>query len=112
MCLTNQFPYHFQPTLQAFARFLYEEGNPDRARLLFRRSTDLDPKHQPSWQAWAIMEWREGDVSKSRELFQKGIWAAPRGTSVAKVFQVSEQFRMMDESLRNLWAVCFTLRWF
>jgi hypothetical protein len=58
------------------------------------------------------MEWREGDVSKSRELFQKGIWAAPRGTSVAKVFQVSKQFLAMDKSLGKFWAVCYTLRWF
>ena len=49
-----------------------QAGNIDKARSLFEKGTQADPKHAPSWQAWALMERDQGNIDKARSLFETG----------------------------------------
>ncbi|KAF6164514.1 hypothetical protein GIB67_025340 [Kingdonia uniflora] len=36
------------------------------ARVLFRRASELDLRHQPVWIGWGWMEWKEGNIATMR----------------------------------------------
>ncbi len=38
-----------------------------------------------------MLEHKAGNISRARELFQQGVWAQPRGKSVAYVWQARSQ---------------------
>ena len=46
--------------LQSLALMEYKHLSANLARVLFRRASELGPRHQPVWLAWGWMEWKEG----------------------------------------------------
>ncbi len=46
-------------------------GDFARARQLFARAAEADPKHAPALQAWALLEKEQGQIDRARQLFAR-----------------------------------------
>ena len=82
-------------------------GDVNRARELFEKGVEADPKHAPVWQAWALMEEKAGDVNRARELFEKGVEADPKS---APTWQAWARLETQCDNIGDLDKE-FTGRW-
>lgn len=76
----------------AYATLSKDLGDVEGARRLYALGTKANRYHLPTYQAWGLMEanvgpLRGGGVERAREVFQEGVWAAPRGKGVSKLWQ-------------------------
>ena len=76
----------------AYATLSKDLGDVEGARRLYALGTKANRYHLPTYQAWGLMEAsisqsRGGGVERAREVFQQGVWAAPRGKGVSKLWQ-------------------------
>ena len=76
----------------AYATLSKDLGDVDGARRLYQLGTKANRFHLATYQAWGLMEASvrpgcRGGVVRAREVFQQGVWAAPRGKGVSKLWQ-------------------------
>ena len=91
------------------------QQNIEFSRVLFKISSEADPKHAPVWQAWALMEKEADNVGEldtqysARWLFRKGTEADPKNAHVWQAWalmekeadNVGEANRLIDSGLAN-----------
>ena len=78
-----------------------QAGNIDKARSLFEKGTQADPKHAPSWQAWALMERDQGNIDKARSLFKRATDENPNEIIYRGSWLTFEEQQNQTECLRN-----------
>lgn len=61
-----------------YAKLEMQRGRVDKARFLYMRAAEVDPKNALNWQAWACTEERAGHIERARELFERGVLADAR----------------------------------
>jgi len=88
-------------------------GDTKRARELFGKAIEVDPKHIPAWQAWAVMEGGQGNIGDSekeytaRWLFKKAIEVDPKN---ALAWQAWAGIEAKSDNVGDLDKE-FTARW-
>ncbi|KAI8011203.1 Protein high chlorophyll fluorescent 107 [Camellia lanceoleosa] len=87
--------------LQSLALLEYKYSTANYARVLFKRASELDPRHQPVWIAWGWMEWKEGNISTARELYQKALSINSTTESAAQCLQA---WGVLEQRVGNLLA--------
>ncbi|KAL0548441.1 hypothetical protein IC582_012892 [Cucumis melo] len=87
--------------LQSLGLLEYKNSSASLARVLFRRASELDPKHQPVWIAWGWMEWKEGNIVKARELYQRALLIDSASESAARCLQA---WGVLEQRVGNLSA--------
>ncbi|KAK4586506.1 hypothetical protein RGQ29_023590 [Quercus rubra] len=87
--------------LQSLALLEYKYSSANIARVLFRRASELDPRHQPVWIAWGWMEWKEGNIEKARELYQRALSINSTSESAARCLQA---WGVLEQKVGNLSA--------
>ncbi|KAF2312739.1 hypothetical protein GH714_039814 [Hevea brasiliensis] len=55
--------------VQSLALLEYKQSIANLLRLLFRRASELDPRHQLVWITWGVLEQSVGNLSLARRLF-------------------------------------------
>lgn len=73
--------------LQSLALLEYNCSSPNVARVLFRKASQIDPKHQPVWIAWGWMEWKEGNERTARSLYQRALSVNSTNECAARCLQ-------------------------
>jgi len=92
---------------QMHAILAKEQGDVKKARELFEKAGQADPKNAQVWQAWAILEKEQGDVKKARELFEKAGQADPKDAQVWHEWAI---FEFERNNIGNL-ETKYTGRW-
>ncbi|THG09617.1 hypothetical protein TEA_027939 [Camellia sinensis var. sinensis] len=87
--------------LQSLALLEYKYSTANYARVLFKRASELDPRHQSVWIAWGWMEWKEGNISTARELYQKALSINSTTESAARCLQA---WGVLEQRVGNLSA--------
>ncbi|KAG5237100.1 protein high chlorophyll fluorescent [Salix suchowensis] len=87
--------------LQSLALLEYKHSTANLARVLFRKASELDPRHQPVWIAWGWMEWKEGNIPTARELYQKALSIDSTTESAARCLQA---WGVLEQRAGNLSA--------
>ncbi|XWS14197.1 hypothetical protein CRYUN_Cryun36dG0102700 [Craigia yunnanensis] len=87
--------------LQSLALLEYKQSTANLARVLFRRASELDARHQPVWIAWGWMEWKEGNISTARELYQRTLSIDSTTESAARCLQA---WGVLEQRAGNLSA--------
>ncbi|WVZ09681.1 hypothetical protein V8G54_014211 [Vigna mungo] len=85
--------------LQSLALLEYQHTTANLARVLFRRASELNPRHQPVWFAWGWMEWKEGNMNKAREFYQKTLSIDQNSETAARCLQA---WGVLEQRLGNL----------
>ena len=78
------------------------QGEVERARELFGRAAEADPKQAPVWQAWAVLEKEQGEVERARELFGRAAEADPKKAVTWQAWAVLEKEQGEVERAREL----------
>jgi crooked neck len=58
--------------------FEAKEGNEERARQLYQRGQELNPKDPVLFQSYGLFEYNCGHLAIARALFKRGIAVAPQ----------------------------------
>ncbi|KAF6143357.1 hypothetical protein GIB67_001301 [Kingdonia uniflora] len=87
--------------LQSLALLEYRYSTANLARVLFRRASELDPKHQPVWIGWGWMEWKEGNIATARQLYQRALSINSTSESAARCLQA---WGVLEQRIGNMSA--------
>ena len=81
-----------------YARFEESVSEWDRARSVYERSLDVDPRNQVLWLKYAEMEMKQGNVNLARNIWDRAVTILPR------VDQFWYKYAYMEERLGNVEA--------